>query len=214
MTAWALFAAVLALQTVDAQQPADADAGAAADPCRFGTAGPPAALTDLRPVELPYAGVDDFEGAIPTIDVTDPCGLRFADLSGVWTFNGYQAVAYHDLRTGNLRMRLTHVPYDQPYFETWAMRFGFPVLDGVVGPQAEAIHLSLNQLYPPSVRTSCPDQYQTYMGYLSVRLGYDERGRTLLSVTRPYTQIDGACVETLQRFVTDTIVRTGVEGEP
>ncbi|MGX6648835.1 hypothetical protein ACWCOP_12940 [Maricaulaceae bacterium MS644] len=211
MAGWALAAVVLAMQA--GADPATGEAPIP-DPCLAGVHGSPAELIDLRPVELPYAGVDDVEGAIPTVDVIDPCGLRFADLSGVWTFNGYQAVAYHDLRTGRFRLRLTHVPYDQPYFETWAMRFGFPVLDGVVGPQAEAIHLSLNQLYPPSVRTSCPDQYQTYMGYLSVRLGYDERGRTLLSVTRPYTQIDGACVETLQRFVTDTIVRTGFEGEP
>lgn len=211
MAGWVLAAIVLAMQT--GADPATGDVPLP-DPCLAGAAGPSAELIDLRPVELFYAGVDAFEGVIPTVDVIDPCGLRFADLSGVWSFNGHQTVGYHDLRTGRFRLRLTHVPYDQPYFETWAMRFGFTVLDGVVTPQAEAIHLSLNQLYPPSVRTSCPDQYQTYIGYLSVRLGYDERGRTLLSVTRPYTQIDGACVETLQRFVTDTIVRTGVETAP
>lgn len=212
MAIWWVLGAALALQPADGgAQPL---APQADDPCRFGTYGPPAALSDLRPVELDYAGFETFEGQIPGVDVTDPCGLRFSDLTGVWEFNGYQAVAYHDLRTARFQMRLTHVPYDEPYFETWAMRFGFPVLDGAIGPHAESNALALNSLYPPNVQASCPEQYQSRVEYLTIRLGYDGQGRPLLAVTRPYSLIDSACVETLDRFVTDIIVRTGVEAAP
>lgn len=213
MTGWILLGAMLALQVVDGT---GAVPGAAAerDPCPSGTHGPAAELTGLRPVELDLAGVDAFVGDIPTVDVADPCGLRFADLSGVWTFNGYQAAAYHDLRTRRFRMRLTHVPYDRPYFETWAMRFGYQVLDGVIGPDAEEIRLTLNSIYPPNVRNTCPEQYQHQVEYLTAALDYDPQGRIRLTVTRPYALIDGSCVETLDRFVTDTIVRTGVEEAP
>jgi len=213
MTGWILLGAMLALQVVD-DTGAVPEAAAGRDPCPAGIHGPSAQLTGLRPVELDLAGIDEFEGDIPTVDVADPCGLRFTDLSGVWTFNGYQAAAYHDLRTRRFRMRLTHVPYDRPYFETWAMRFGYQVLDGVIGPDAEDVRLTMNNIYPPNVRNTCPEQYQHQVEYLTVVLDYDPQGRARLTVTRPYPLIDGDCVETLDRFVTDTIVRTGVEGAP
>jgi hypothetical protein len=213
MTGWILLGAMLALQVVD-DTGAVPEAAAERDPCPAGTHGPAVEVTGLRPVELDLAGVDAFEGDIPTVDVADPCGLRFADLSGVWTFNGYQAAAYHNLRTRRFRMRLTHVPYDRPYFETWAMRFGYQVLDGVIGPDAEDIRLTLNSIYPPNVRNTCPEQYQHQVEYLTAALDYDPLGRVRLTVTRPYALIDGSCVETLDRFVTDTIVRTGVEEAP
>ncbi|PIW31345.1 MAG: hypothetical protein COW29_02235, partial [Rhodobacterales bacterium CG15_BIG_FIL_POST_REV_8_21_14_020_59_13] len=69
-------------------------------------------------------------------------------------------------------------------------------------------------IYPPNVRNTCPEQYQHQVEYLTVVLDYDPQGRARLTVTRPYPLIDGDCVETLDRFVTDTIVRTGVEGAP
>ncbi|MBI1235344.1 MAG: hypothetical protein GC188_01510 [Alphaproteobacteria bacterium] len=209
MTGWILLGTMLALQAAE-----NADAGAERDPCPSVTHGPAVELTDLRPVELDLEGSDAFEGDIPTVDIADPCGLRFTDLSGVWTFNGYQAAAYHDLRTGRFRMRLTHVPYDSAYFETWELRFGYPVLDGVIGPDAEEIALSLNDIHTPNVRNTCPEQYQQEVEYLTVALDYDLQGRPRLTVTRPRSTIDEACVETLDRFVTDTIVRTGVERAP
>ena len=211
MAGWVLLGVVLTLQMTGETEGA---AGAQPDLCRFGSFGPGAALSDLRPVELELEGVEAFEGPVPTVDIIDPCGLRYSDLSGVWTFNGYQVVGYHDLRTGRFRMRLTHVPYDRPYFETWALRFGYPVLEGVVGPEAEDIRLGLNSVYPPRVRDTCPDQYEHFAGYLSIALAYDEDGRVVLTATRPLASIDDACVQSLDRFVTDRVVRTGVEGAP
>lgn len=182
------------------------------DPCRFGTYGPGAELIDTAPVEIGLEGLETFEGEVPTADIVDPCGLRFADLSGVWAFNGHQAVAYHDLRTGEFRMRFTHIPYDHAYFETWAIRFGYPVLDGVIAPEAQTLQLTFNSIYPPNVEATCPDRYRRRVNYIAIGLGYDDAGRVVLTGARPRARIDAQCVETFIEFETDTIVRTGVEG--
>lgn len=201
----------LAVVQFSAQQ---GEAPQAADPCAPGRFGPAAELRDVRPVQLDFAGADAFAGVTPTADIVDPCGLRYADLSGVWSFNGRQAVSYHDLRSGRFRMRLTHVPFDDPYFETWAMRFGYEVMEGVIRPEAEELQLSLNSIYPPHVEATCPDRFRHRIAYISVRLGYDDEGRVLLQGVRPRPRIDEACVETLMEFETDTITRTGVEEGP
>lgn len=200
-----------AFALLQSAEPAPVSQADSMDPCRFGVHGPGVELTDIAPVEVDLEGFADFEGEIPTVDILDPCGLRFADLSGVWTFNGHQAVAYHDLRTGDLRMRFTHIPYDDPYFATWAIRFGYPVLDGVIALEAQSIQLTFNSVYPPTVEETCPDRYRHRVDYIAIGLGYDEAGRVVLSGVRPRGRIDPQCVETLIEFETDTIVRTGVE---
>ncbi len=182
------------------------------DPCAAGVFGPAAEAIDIRPVELPYEL--RYDGVVPTWDVIDPCGLRYADLSGVWTFNGYQAVAYHDLRTGRFRMRFTHIAEDRDYRSIWAYRFGDEVISGVIEPDVENIEVHLLSRYPPNVQRSCPDEYAFEDIYYRLELGYDSQGRVRMRGTRQYSNIDSNCFIYTNNFLTDEIVRTGVEARP
>lgn len=201
-----------AFALVQSAEPAPADGAEPPDPCRFGPYGPAAELIDTAPVEIGLEGFETYEGEVPTADIIDPCGLRFADLSGVWAFNGLQTVAYHDLRTGEFSMRFTHIPYDHPFFDTWAIRFGDPAVDGFIAPEAQTLQLTFNSIYPPNVEATCPDRYRRRVDYIAIALSYDDAGRVVLTGARPRARIDAQCVETFIEFETDTIVRTGVEG--
>ncbi len=191
---------------------ANAVASVDADPCAAGVFGPAALETDIRPVELPHEL--RYDGAVPTWDVDDPCGLRFADLSGVWMFNGYQAVAYHDLRTGRFRMRFTHVAPDRDYRRIWDYRFGDAIIDGVIVPDVNQIVVSLLSRYPPGVQQSCPDDYESADPYYRLVLDYDQQGRVRIQGTRQYSRIDSSCFIYIDDFLTDQIIRTGVEAQP
>lgn len=186
------------------------DAITQVDQCASGRHGVAFERVDPDPVvfELPL----NTDQEPPRRGFSDPCGLRFLDLSGVWSFDGLQAVVYHNLRTREFKLRLTHIPYDEPLFQTWARRFGHQPLVGVIGPDGDAVSMTANIVYPPRFEAVCPDQYQQDIEMLAIRMGYDSEGRVMMELDRMRSFINDSCEEDIREFVTTRITRTGVEG--
>lgn len=65
-------------------------------PCTGGTHG--------APLNAVFTREDETQ-----VEILDPCGLRFTDLSGLWDNFGRQTIVTHDQRTGDFAIRLMHI---------------------------------------------------------------------------------------------------------
>ena len=207
----AVFTAGLgAIAILATAQPAEPEAEAA-DPCRFGAHGPAADIT-LETAPPDYPGFTD---EVPPLTVRDPCGLRFTDLSGVWSADGVQYIAYHDLRTGEIVFRFMHVPYNEPLFSTWGFRFADPSAFGVIAPDASRIEMYSHLRFPNRLRDICPDDAEPIYRSHHVQLDYDDQGRPRLTRTRMHSYLRVApCRIDHERFVESRYTRTPVGGAP
>lgn len=201
-------AALGTIATLAGGQPAEE---AASDPCRFGVHGPAADITlaDTPPV---YPG---FTGESEALTVSDPCGLRFTDLSGVWERDGVQLIADHNLRTGEFALRFMHVPFDDARFRTWGFRFGDPSASGRIGPQAETIELFVTLRFPTRLRGICPEEGERNDRAHRVALDYDDEGRPRISLTRMHSLLSVApCRVEHVEFVPGSYTLTSIGRAP
>jgi hypothetical protein len=123
----------------------------------------------------------------------DPCGLRNTDLSGVLSNGaGSRYVASHDPRSGAFTIRRLYVRPDAEPRATWGSGLGNLLFEGRI--HAEELWLDFHSVFPPSIQSNCPDQYQTVRHAAAVRLNYVAAGRYFeLEVDVPRLHIDGSC---------------------
>ncbi|OLF73006.1 hypothetical protein AWH62_08610 [Maricaulis sp. W15] len=163
-------------------------------PCPFGTYGPPLNVRD------PDAGESG-------IEIFDPCGLRFTDLSGIWEMSGgFQLIAYHERRGGELAMRFTHVDADHDYYQIWRYMFGDDWLLGQVAPNL--IDLVAVIRFPERIRETCPDQWETPYPVHAVFFGYTDTGQVRIGGSRIRNNLSTSCETSYIETVTDVYVRT------
>lgn len=162
-------------------------------PCSFGVYGPP---LNVRDPDLAVSGVEIF----------DPCGLRFTDLSGLWALSGsFQVIAYHERRGGGLSMRFTHIDPDNDYYRIWGYMFGDDWYRGLIAP--DAVELLAIARYPESMREVCPDDWETPFPVHSIHLGYAPTGQVTITGSRIRNTLSPQCEMTYLDTVVDSFAR-------
>jgi len=162
-------------------------------PCPFGTYGPP---LNVRDPDVGESGIEIF----------DPCGLRFTDLSGRWEMSGsFQLIAYHEQRGGALEMRFTHIDPENDYYAVWGYMFGDEWLIGQVSP--DRVDLLAIIRYPERMRDTCPDQWEAPFPVHSVHFGFSESGQVRIDGARIRNNLSTRCETSYINTVTDSYVR-------
>jgi len=169
-------------------------------PCHGGTHGPPLNAVITREDET-------------QIEILDPCGLRFTDLSGLWSNFGRQTIVTHDQRTGDFAIRMMHISNEDDWYVIWGYQFGDYQYRGRIGLEAVAIEISAFSRFPVTTRENCPEQFERSLPSNRVYLGYSMDGRPRMISTRPRYSLESDCSITFLENVDDHFIKLEFEGD-
>jgi len=169
-------------------------------PCNGGTHG--------QPLNAIFTREDETR-----IEILDPCGLRFTDLSGLWDNFGRQSIVTHDQRTGDFAIRMMHITNEDDWYSTWGYQFGDYHYRGRIGLDADAIDISAISRFPVRTRQNCPEQFERSVPSNRIYLGYSMDGRPQLISIRTRYSLESDCSITFLETVDDYFIKLEFEGD-